>query len=210
MMKWRFLPILGVALSVILFVFAALSYPGGNEWDTTEAGFHITKNYVSALFQPSAINGAPNTGRAFAIPAMLALCVSLAFMFWAISRQTESRTTRKSVEIGGIGAMVYTLLGVLTRMHDLLVMIAAVFFGVAAVAMIFSLHKAQRSWVALIGLLCFTLLVALGAMRNGFIPGLAPITEWLLFAATATWVLLSYTASSPNSSFKPKPLRGSA
>lgn len=211
MMKWRFLPIVGIVVSGALLVLAALNYPGGNEWNTAETGFRITKNYVSALFQPNAINGAPNSARIFAVPAMLVLCTSLAFMFWAISKQGQSQVVRKSIEIGGIGSMVYTLLGVLTRMHDLLVVIAAIFFGVAAIGMIYSLHKAQRLRSGLIGLVCFGLLLALGAMRHAnFFPNLAPITEWSLFALTAVWVLFAYAASAPNNSFKPTPPCGAA
>jgi len=77
--------------------------------------------------------------------------------------------------------------------------------------MIYSLHKAKRLWSALIGLVCFGLLLALGAMRHANVfPNLAPITEWALFALTAVWVLFTYTASAPNNSFKPTPLRGAA
>lgn len=194
------LPIFGIAVSLPLFALAAANYPGGNDWDTTAAGFRFTENYVSALFQPYAINGSANAARKFAIPAILTLCVSMAYMFWAVSRTSHERATRKTIEIFGIGSMVYTFLGVNTPMHDLLVLVAAAFYGIAALGMLRVLHAAQRVAGVIGGLLCLALLIALAAMRHGdVLPDLAPITEWLLFASGICWLsFVYYSATGPN------------
>ncbi|MER8277457.1 hypothetical protein, partial [Acinetobacter baumannii] len=62
------------------------------------------------------------------------------------------------------------------------------------------------------GLLCLALLIALAAMRHANVrPDLAPITEWLLFAAGIWWLtFVYYTATAPNNASKPTPLRGAA
>lgn len=194
-MTRRDLPLLGIAASLPLFGLAVAQYPGGNDWDTAAAGFRFTENYVCALFQPLAINGLENAARKFAIPAILLLCLSMGYMFWAVSRRCHERATRKTIEIFGIGTAVYTFLGVNTPMHDLLVVIAAIFFGIAAIGMLRMLHTTRRLISVLAGLLCLGLLIALAAMRHaGMRPDLAPITEWLLFAVAIGWLTFVYYA----------------
>jgi asparagine N-glycosylation enzyme membrane subunit Stt3 len=63
--------------------------------------------------------------------------------------------------------MVYTALGVNTPMHDLLVVIAAAFYGIAAIGMLRLLHATQRLVGVLGGALCVSLLMALAVMRHG-------------------------------------------
>lgn len=191
----RLLPLFGLAASLPLFLLAAAHYPGGNDRDPAAVGFRFTENYVSALFQPLAINGMENAARPYAVPAILLLGASMAYMFWAVSRTTEARATRKTIEIFGIGTAVYTVLGVNTPMHDLLVVIAAVFYAIAALAMLRLLHGAQRGWAMALGVLSLGCLAALAAMRHaGFYPALAPITEWTLFALAALWLAGVYYA----------------
>lgn len=211
-MSKRLLPLVGIVLSLPLFALAAASYPGGNDGDAAAEGFRFTENYLSALFQPKAINGAANAARKFAVPAMLMLSVSMAFMFWAVSRRCERRATRKTIEIFGIGSMVYTFLGVNTPMHDLLVVIAAAFYGIAAIGMLQMLHAAQRRRGVLGGLLCLALLLALAAMRHGnVLPELAPLTEWLLFASGIGWLaLVYYSVTAPENAPEPARPRGEA
>jgi len=193
MMSKRDLPLFGIVAFLPLLALAAAHYPGGNDWDTAAVGFRFAENYVCALFQPLAINGMENASRQFAIPAILTLCVSMAYMFWAVSRECQERATRKTVEIFGIGSMVYTFLGVNTPMHDLLVVIAAAFFGIAAIGMLRMLHATQRLMGVLAGSLCLALLIALAAMRHGGMrPDLAPTTEWLLFALATWWLTFVY------------------
>ena len=195
-MTRRDLPLFGIAASLPLFALAAAHYPGGNDWDREAVGFRFAENYVCALFQPLALNGAENAARKFAVPAILLLCVSMAYMFWAVSRESRERATRKTIEIFGIGAMVYTFLGVNTPMHDLLVVIAAAFFGVAALGMLRLLHASRRRIGLLGGWLCLALLIALAAMRHGGVrPDLAPVTEWLLFAVAIAWLAFVYRSA---------------
>lgn len=101
----------GVLLSVFLFVLAAMRYPGGYDWVNLS---------ISALFQPGALNGSENEARPFAILAILSFCVSMGVVFKRVSQRTTSRLHKKTIEIAGIGSMVYAFL-VVTPMHDVLV-----------------------------------------------------------------------------------------
>lgn len=96
----RLLPLFGLAAALPLFLLAAARYPGGNDRDPAAVGFRFTENYVSALFQPLAVNGMENAARPYAVPAILLLGVSMAYMFWAVSRTTgrgpRARPSRSS------------------------------------------------------------------------------------------------------------------
>lgn len=192
----RHLPTLGLLLSLPFFWLAIEKYPGGNEWSAHAAGFSFTRNYISALFQPNALNGLPNSARAFASLAMLLFCASLSYLFWAISRRQKITLLGKVIQISGIGSMVYTFLAVVTPIHDLLVLIAAAFYVVAFIGILFMPLVRQRRDLALFGTFCIALLVALGVMRNGhFNVDFAPTTEWALFALSAVWVTAIYYAA---------------
>lgn len=194
---YRWAPPFAVMLSVPFFLAAAAHYPGGHDADPSAQGFSFLDNYVSALFQPLAINGEANAARIYAIPAMLLLCTAMAVMFHGLSRPVARKALRKAIEIGGIGAAVYAFLGVVTPMHDLLVVISAVFFAVAAAALAVSLHGARR-WAAVgAGVGCLGLLAALVAMRHGGLPvAYAPATEWALFIAASLWLCGLHIATS--------------
>src|SRR5689334_18209223 len=116
------LPLIGILVSVLLFVLATKYYPGGTTESAETVGYEWGRNYICTLFWPTALNGAANPARRFAIPAWFFLCLSIAIIFRNIARHSNSKFQKKVIEIGGIGAAMYAFL-VVTPMHDLLVTI---------------------------------------------------------------------------------------
>ena len=143
-------PLVAIVISVCLFGVAGLYYPGGTTESANTVGYNWAHNFISSLFAPNALNGAPNPARLVAIPAMLILCVGLAALFWSISRKATSRVHKKAIEIGGVGSMVYASL-VVTPMHDLMIDIALPFGLVALLAILHLLHTARRSLLFRLG-----------------------------------------------------------
>lgn len=143
-MSKRYIPILALLLSVPFWFLAALNYPGGTSWDTTTHGFSLASNYVSSLFQPLALNGMLNTARFFAFIAMLLYTAGVSVMFWVISSSYPKSAASKTVQIFGVGSMVYTFIAVTTPMHNLLVVIAAIFLAVACAGMLVLLHQDSK------------------------------------------------------------------
>src|SRR5262245_13413260 len=129
-MKKSHLPLIGILVSVVLLALSASYYPGGSYDSPDSVGYDWSRNFISTLFAPIALNGAANPARRLAIPAMLVFCVSIGVLFRNISRKAKSRLHRKAIEIGGIGTAIYAFLVVKT-MHDILVSIAFVFFMVS-------------------------------------------------------------------------------
>src|SRR3954463_5623563 len=95
------LPLWGVPASLVLFALAMSMYPGG---------YDVRRNFISSLFAPTTPTGAANTSRYIAVGAMFVFCVSVAVLFNVVSSRTRSPVHRKTLQIGGIGSMVYAFL----------------------------------------------------------------------------------------------------
>lgn len=175
-MKRDRLPILGVLGALVLFALATTRYPGGYDW---------TNNTISTLFQPRALNGAPNSARFIAVLAVFMFCASMAVVFKWISNSATSRFHKKTIEIGGVGSMVYGFL-VVTPMHDLLVTVGLVFFLAAMLATLHMLYTERRFGLVYAGIGCLALPITNAAMYYAnVLYGLLPIVQKL---GTVMWV----------------------
>ncbi|HAS3381190.1 TPA: hypothetical protein I6122_003827 [Vibrio cholerae] len=203
-MSKRYIPILTLLISVPFWALAASNYPGGTSWDMTTQGFSFTSNYVSSLFQPLALNGMVNTARFFAFIAMLLYAAGVSIMFWVISTSYPKSIASKTVQIFGVGSMVYAFIAVTTPMHNLLVVIAAIFLAVACAGMLVLPHEDRKHKLALLGIFNLLLLALLSATTKGnVLVELGPACEWILFLSGALWVTLVYVgASALNNSSK--------
>ena len=195
-MKLRYhLPTIAVGAAASLFVVAATKYPGGTTDSPGSIGYSWKRNFVSSLFQPRALNGAPNTARPIAILAMAVLCVGIGALFAILSRQIGSRAYRKTIEIGGIGAAVYSLL-IVTAMHNLMVDIGLLFTVTTLLALVHLLYVERRSFLLAWGLVCLALTLASAVMYFGhLLYGLLPVAQKLGMVMSVGWILSLYYAA---------------
>jgi hypothetical protein len=194
----RHLPTAGIALAVGLFVGAAIRYPGGSTDSAATVGYSWTHNFISSLFAPRALNGAANPARFIAIAAMFVMCLSLGAVFLRLSRQVGSRAHRKTIEIGGIGAMIYSFL-VVTPTHDLMVTFGLV-FGLAALIATTHLLYVERRWSLFFGgSLSIALTLSAATMYYGNVfSGLLPLMQKVSLTAGVGWLLfVHYARRSP-------------
>jgi len=174
------LPLSGVLVSLALFAVATRRYPGGYYW---------SRDFISTLFAPSTSTGATNEARLVAVLAMFVLCLSVAVLFKFVSRRARGRALAKTLEVGGIGSMVYAFL-VVTPMHDLLVGISLLFFIPAMAAALDLAYLEHRLVLFLSGLMCLGLLVVAATMYYGNIFWhLLPVAQKASMAACACWLL---------------------
>lgn len=176
-------PLVGVLVAAVLFVLAALRYPGGYDW----AG-----QSISSLFQPLANDGTENGARPVAVASVLSFCVSVAAVFERISRRGRSRAQRKIIQVAGIGSMVYAFL-VVTPMHDVLVGVALGFFLVAMLAALHLLWVERRLWMLAAGLACLSgtvwnAVIHYGSLGSGFLPVVQKLSTFLWVA----WLFVLY------------------
>jgi hypothetical protein len=194
-MTTRYLPLVGILSSICLFIVAAASYPGGTIESADSVGYDWTRHFISTLFARTALNGAANPSRMVAIPAMLILCTSIAFLFKSVSMRSPSKGLRTTIEIGGIGSMVYAFLAVTTPMHDLLVSVALLFFVAAVLATSRMLYVAGETKAAVSGMICLTLLAVCAVIYYGNVLWFVlPIAQKLTFVLNTGWLLVLHLA----------------
>jgi hypothetical protein len=191
-MRKYHVPTIGIAIALCLFVVAASYYPGGTTLSADTVGYSWVHNFVSALFQPVALNGDANPARSFAIAAMLLLCLSWGLMFWQISRQVKARVHQKTIEISGLGLMVYAFL-IVTPLHNLMVDLALLFGLVALFATTHDLYLERHPLLFGWGALCLALLMVSAMMYYGnVLYGLLPVMQKVSLGASSGWLITVY------------------
>ena len=175
----RWTPIVGVVAAFALLIVATFLYSGDVHW---------TRVTVSLLCAPSLPDGAPNSGRALPIVALLLLCASMAWLFELISRAADTRRQLKTIQIAGIGSMVYALLTA-TPMHNLMVNIALAFFLVAIVTIVDMLCRRNRYVLAFGGFACIIVkLCSVSLYYTNSYPEIWGMLQKLSFILTTAWL----------------------
>lgn len=103
--------------SVILLVIATLAYPGGSLPDKNSIGFDWSKNFISNLFAPKAINGSENPGRIWAIIGMAFLSVGYGIFFIHMSKKIPQRQWATILKFIGAANILFIFL-IATPLHD--------------------------------------------------------------------------------------------
>jgi hypothetical protein len=187
---WILLPVFGCALFVILYIVAALLYPGGSETDKTSVGYNWTENYWCNLLNGSAINGQINTAKPVATTAMIILCISLSFFWIMFPIQAQlKKYHRLIIQIGGTASMIAAFLLLTNIDHDLTVNFSSSLGLVAMLGVLVALY--QFKWSKLLAFGLFNLLlIALNNYLYYIISDLTylPIVQKLTFLSFLLWI----------------------
>ncbi|GAB3960332.1 hypothetical protein GCM10028805_57740 [Spirosoma harenae] len=104
--------------SVLFIVIATLAYPGGSVLDKNSIGFDWSKNFLSNLFTPKAINGLENPGWIWALVGMAFHSVGYGLFFINMSKKISSRPwATRLTWIGATNIILIFLIA--TPWHDL-------------------------------------------------------------------------------------------
>lgn len=115
-----------------------------------------------------------------------------AFTFRRISTKARSRADGKTIEIAGIGSMVYAFL-VVSPMHDPMVSIALLLFVIAMLAVLHCLYRRRARRLFSIGLLCLALLLVTAVVYYGnVVYDALPVLQKLSFIVCAGWLFAVY------------------
>lgn len=184
------IPFLGTILFVLLYVVAALLYPGGSQVDEKAIGFSWINNYWCNLINERAINGEPNPAKPLAMAGMIVLCVSLAFFWILFPNHINLQTKLKRViQITGLLAAVIAFLLFTNMDHDLITYLASGFGLIATVGTFIGLYKQRWFGLFLFGLMNM-LLVGLNNYvyyTKGLIIYL-PVIQKISFATFLIWI----------------------
>ena len=173
----RLLPAVGVLVGVSLLGLAATKYPGGYHW---------SRQTLSTLFVPITPSGAENPGRLFAVMGVLAMAWGMAVLFQFLSSEAKSAFHKKTIQIGGIGSMVYAAFTV-TPIHDLMVDIAFVFFLAMMFAVLHMIYGERHFRLFSLGILCLAILLGSAVIYYGnilfdFLPSVQKVSYILTLA----------------------------
>jgi hypothetical protein len=151
-------PVFGSILFIILYIIAALLYPGGSGTDKTAIGYSWTNNYWCNLLNDDAINGEPNTAKPVAIAGMFILGLALS-VFWILfpSVTQLKKYHRLLIQISGTVGMITSFL-LLTKIdHDIAINTSSAFGLIAMLGTMIALY--QLKWKGLFAFGIFDLLL---------------------------------------------------
>ncbi len=119
--------LIGVVISLTLMIIAISIYPGGSMFDTNSVGFGWTKNFISNLFAPKALNGSENPSRIWAYLGMIFLPLTYALFFLNMSKKIPERNATNILKVAGVVNILFTFL-IITPLHDLMLNISITLF----------------------------------------------------------------------------------
>jgi len=161
--SWILTPVIGSFLFVILYIIAALLYPGGSGADKMATAYNWTDNYWCNLLSEKAINGQINTARPVAVIAMFILCISLSTFWILFPAMAQLKKYHKlSIQVAGTVCMLASTLLLTPIDHDLAVNTSSAFGLIAMIGTLVALY--QLKWKSLFALGLFDLLLV--ALNN--------------------------------------------
>lgn len=182
-------PAIGSVLFVLLYIVAALNYPGGTFSTPNSSGYNWKQNYWCELLSLIANNGTTNHSRPFAIVAMVCLIISLTW-FWYCAPLlfgNNKKTGNIIIQISGMCSMLVTPL-LLTAEHDTVINIAGLLGMIAFISMLINFIKHK-----MFGILIFTSFCILLCIINNYIYysrhffSALPIIQKVTFLAFLSW-----------------------
>jgi hypothetical protein len=182
------LPLVGMGLFVLLYVIAALQYPGGSWAEPDNSGFSFWNNYLCDLLDYNAINGELNTARYFARIALGILCVSLLVLWYYLPNLFAYRSSNRTIMwASGIMALLVTFF-LTSGTHDITVRIAGVFGAIAFITCFIELFKAGHYKLFTFGILCLGIfLVNYYIYETGTFIRMLPIIQKVTFTCFILW-----------------------
>ncbi|MBP6566866.1 MAG: hypothetical protein KA270_06845 [Saprospiraceae bacterium] len=159
--------------SVIFLVIAAFEYPGGSLPDKNSIGFGWSKNFISNLFEPYAINGSENPGRIWAIIGMAFHSVGYGIFFINMSKKISSGQWANILKFIGVVNIIFIFL-IATPLHDVgvisIILTLIGLFTITAFILKTKLHLLKFCCIiCLLTYYCFFFLFGFGYMDWSFI-----------------------------------------
>jgi len=185
------IPLAGMGIFVVLYVLAAINYPGGSWMVLDQEGFSFWNNYLCDLLDLYAINGDLNPARFFARGSLGVLCVSLILLWYYLPGLFSNKSTNLIVMwLAGILALAITM-SLTSGTHDITVRIAGFFGVIAFISCFVELYKAKYFSLLILGIIC--LLIFLGnyyIYETGTMIRSLPVIQKVTFICYILWFAL--------------------
>jgi hypothetical protein len=181
----------GIGLFFCLYFSATLSYPGGTQADAYSSGFSWSDNYWCNLLNATAINGAYNSARPFALVAMIVLCLTLAVFWYGFPVFAGmGKTWIKIIRYTGMAAMT-TAFFLFMGPHDIIINTASLFGLVAVLGTLNGLYQLQWKGLFIMGILNLVLVVINNiCYYNEELLMYLPVVQKISFVFFLSWISL--------------------
>ena len=147
-------PYLGMLVFLLLYMLAAIHYPGGSYTNPNAKGFSFWDNYLCDLLDNHTITGGMNAARNWARMALLVLCSSLMYLWFHLPKLFRTKSSNlKLMRFAGISALAITLF-MTAGNYDVVVRIAGLFGVVAMLTLFFELFRAKYYKLLGFGMFC--------------------------------------------------------
>ena len=186
-----YLPMVGMALFVLLYVVAAFLYPGGS-WKFQQAeGFSFWHNYLCDLLDEYAINGQLNTARYVSRLALGFLCGGILLLWFYLPNLFEKKsTTQKIMWTSGILALIATCF-LSSGTHDFTVRLAGLFGSIAFVSCSIELYRHRYFKLFYFGIGCLIIfIVNYYVYETGLYIRALPIIQKFTFLSFIVWFII--------------------
>ncbi|MGB5667695.1 MAG: hypothetical protein WBM53_12670 [Maribacter sp.] len=182
------LPLVGIGLFVLLYIIAAIGYPGGSWAVPHHEGFSFWNNYLCDLLDKYAINGELNSGRYFARFSLAALCSGILLLWVYLPGLFSSKSINKRIMwYSGILSLISTLF-LTSGTHDITVRIAGFFGVIAFISCFIELFKAGHYKLFTFGVLCLGIfLLNYYIYETGTFIRNLPIIQKVTFVSFILW-----------------------
>src|SRR5688572_19298437 len=182
------LPLAGICIFILLYIVAAILYPGGSEYDGSAKGFSCQNNYWCELLNSYAENKEVNSARPVAIIAMAVLALRLVSFWYHIPKlfnfQSYLNITIRSAGIFSMAVLPFLFTG----SHDAVINIAGVLGITSMIIVQAGLFKIRFYSLFFLGIICIILCLVNNYIyytKNG-LPHL-PVIQKITFIFFLSW-----------------------
>lgn len=185
-----YLPIIGIFLFIVFYVFSTFLYPGGSRIDPNFSGFDWLNNYWCTMFDEIAINGQPNQARPFAILSMITLWISLLIFFFMFSNVFLPNTLwGNAIKISSTISIIFASL-LFTKLHDFVTTASSLFGVVSIIGLLVGIVKSNLVHYKITGILCIILLgINNFIYYTEYFINLLPLLQKITFAVVLLWII---------------------
>lgn len=184
------LPAISILLYPLVYVYAAILYPGGSNFNQNSIGYQFQLNYWCELLAPVAKNGSPNPAQYIAMGGMIMLSLGLALLWWWLPAMLSlNNTGKRLVQISGIASMILVNF-IFTQWHDAIINISGALGLIALSGLMLSLYRNKNSSMLIGSVICLLSFAANNYIyhTNNYIEAL-PAVQKISFALVLGWLL---------------------
>jgi hypothetical protein len=151
------IPLFGICLFLLLYIVAALLYPGGSNAEKVSSGFSLQDNYWCDLMANTAKNGLVNPARPIAITAWIILCFSLGLFWIYLPGLFDVKNINHTIiQYAGTLTAIVAIFS-FTRFHDVVINLSGIFGSITSIAAFIELKKAKQNDLLLMASFCYFL-----------------------------------------------------